>query len=121
MLIESIYKNNYCNKKLYEPADVIASTNDYRMDNNHFIEYFNFRIIESEDDTDIIGKKTFWTDFKTWFKEFKDGNKQPKAKKLYEFLNKRLKFNKKGWRRVRFKISEELDTSNDEKPNDLDV
>jgi P4 family phage/plasmid primase-like protien len=116
-----IYKNDYCNKKLYEPADVLASTNDYRMDNNHFIEYFNFRIIETQDDTDIIGKKTIWTDFKTWFKEFKDGNKQPKAKKLYEFLNKKISFNKKGWKRIRFKISEELDSSNDEKPNDLDV
>lgn len=116
-----IYKTEYCNKKLYEPKEVLSSTNEYRMDNNHFLEYFNFRVIETEDDNDIIGKKSFWTDFKTWFKEFKDGNKQPKAKKLYEFLNKKLRFNKKGWKKVRFKISEEFDTSNDEKPNDLDV
>ena len=92
-------------------------------------EYFDARILETNNDKDIIGKRTVWKDFKSWFREFNEGKVYPKNTKLYEFLESKLgkeKFSSKGWKGIVFKRENENDNDNDSDSdrnnhNDLDV
>ena len=117
-----IYKSKYCKDKLSEPVEVLAATNNYRNDNDFFREYFEFRIDHTKDNKNIIGKRPIWNDFKAWFKEFKESQKQPSAKKLYEFMDITVgKALSKGWKGIVFKTDDSDSDDEDEKKNDLDV
>ena len=119
-----IYIYNTMYKKttyLVEPDEVLYSTNAYKMDNDHFLEYFNTKLEQVEDPKAIISKRSVYTDFKSWFKEYHEGNKLPRSEQLYRFLDDIVgKSNKSGWKNVIFK-TEEGDESDNEGVNDLDV
>ena len=53
-------KSNY----LVEPEEVLYSTNAYKMDNDHFLEYFNTKLEQVEDPKAIISKRSVYSDFK---------------------------------------------------------
>ena len=106
---------------LEEPDDVKYSTNTYMKDNDHFLEYFETKLETVEDPKSVISKKSVYSDFKAWFKEYHEGNKLPRSEQLYRFLDDVLgKSNRSGWKNVTFR-SEEGDDSDDEGTNDLDV
>ena len=109
-------KTNY----LTEPEEVLYSTNAYKMDNDHFLEYFNTKLEQVDDPKSIVSKKSVYSDFKAWFKEYHEGNKLPRSEQLYRFLDDVLgKSNRTGWKNVIFRT--EGDESDDEEKNDLDV
>ena len=77
-----IYREKYCKEKLIEPPEVLQATNNYRSENDFYREYFDFRIEQTNDKGDIIGKRPLWNDFKSWFKEFKEGQKTSSSKEI---------------------------------------
>jgi P4 family phage/plasmid primase-like protien len=117
-----IYNTMYKKKNyLEEPDEVLYSTNAYKMDNDHFLEYFNTKLEQVDDDKAIISKRSVYSDFKAWFKEYHEGNKLPRSEQLYRFLDDVLgKCNRSGWKNVIFR-TEEGDDSDEEEKNDLDV
>ena len=110
-------KKNY----LEEPDEVLYSTNAYKMDNDHFLEYFNLRLEQVDDEKAIINKRSVYSDFKCWYKEYHEGgNKLPRSEQLYRFLDEVLgKSNRNGWKNVAFRIEEGDD--DEEEKNDLDI
>ena len=118
----NIYRERYSKEKLIEPPEVLQATNNYRSDNDFYREYFDFRIDHTKSNTDIIGKRPLWNDFKSWFKEFKEGQKQPPVKKLYEFVSNTIgKPLSKGWRGIKFKYDDSDSDDDNIKKNDLDL
>ena len=119
-----IYIYNTMYKKstyLVEPDEVLYSTNAYKMDNDHFLEYFNTKLEQVDDPKAIISKRSVYSDFKAWFKEYHEGNKLPRSEQLYRFLDDVLgKCNRSGWKNVIFR-TEEGDDSDADENNDLDV
>jgi P4 family phage/plasmid primase-like protien len=119
-----VYIYNTMYKKasyLHEPDQVLYSTNAYQMDNDHFLDYFNTKIEEVDDPKAIISKRSVYTDFKAWFKEYHEGNKLPRSEQLYRFLDDVLgKASRMGWKNVVFKTEEGGD-SDDEVVNNLDI
>ncbi len=117
-----VYNTMYKQKSyLEEPEEVLYSTNAYKMDNDHFLEYFNTKLEQVEDPKSIISKRSVYSDFKAWFKEYHEGNKLPRSEQLYRFLDEVLgKSNRSGWKNVSFRV-EEGDDSDDEEKNDLDI
>ena len=106
---------------LHEPDAVLYSTNSYQKDNDHFLDYFNTKLEVVEDPKQIISKRSVYSDFKAWFKEYHEGNKLPRSEQLYRFLDDVLgKCNRSGWKNVMFR-TEEGDDSDDEGNNDLDI
>ncbi len=110
-------KGNY----LKEPDEVLYSTNAYKMDNDHLLEYFNTKLEQLEDEPKaIISKRNVYSDFKSWFKEYHEGNKLPRSEQLYRFLDDILgKSTREGWKNVRFRIEEGYD--DEDTKNDLDI
>lgn len=53
---------------LEDPIEVQASTNQYKKDNDRFIEYITSKIITTNDENDIIDADKLYNDFKVWFK-----------------------------------------------------
>lgn len=119
-----VYIYNTMYKKttyLHEPEAVLYSTNSYQKDNDHFLDYFNTKLEIVEDPKQIISKRSVYSDFKAWFKEYHEGNKLPRSEQLYRFLDDVLgKCNRSGWKNVMFR-TEEGDDSDDEGNNDLDI
>ena len=111
-------KKNY----LEEPDEVLYSTNAYKMDNDHFLEYFNLRLEQVDDEKAIINKRSVYSDFKCWYKEYHEGgNKLPRSEQLYRFLDEVLgKSTRNGWKNVIFR-TEEGEDDDDEEKNDLDI
>lgn len=122
-----IYKTKYSTGKIVEPNEVVQATNNYRKENDNMREYFDARILETNNAKDIIGKRSIWKDFKIWFREFNEGKAYPKNTKLYEFLEGKLgkdKFSSKGWKGIVFKRENENENDSDSdvsNHNDLDV
>jgi len=117
-IYNSMYKKT---SYLKPPQEVEYSTNAYKMDNDHFLEYFNTKLEQVEDPKSVISKRSVYSDFKAWFKEYHEGNKLPRSEQLYRFLDEILgKSNKSGWKNVAFR-TEEGDDSDDEEKNDLDI
>jgi len=118
-----VYNTEYKKKNyLVEPDDVLYSTNAYQADNDHFLEYFNSRLEIVENDKSFIKKKDVVKDFKDWFKDFHEGSKLPRPEQLYKFLDEhsgKENSTKLGWKKLQFKIEEEI-VDEDEDTN-LDI
>ena len=117
-----IYKNEYCGKTLSEPDEVLMATKMYRSENDYLREYYEFRIEETENENDTLSKRPVWNDFKSWFKEFKEGHKLPSSKKLYNFIDEKVgkPMKNKPWKGILFKVDDDTDSENDG-TNDLDM
>lgn len=117
-----IYNSEYKKSEyLVEPEEVKYSTNAYKADNDHFLDYFENRIEVVEDPKSIITKKAIYSDFKVWFKEYHEGNKLPRCEQLYRFVDEQIgKGTTRGWKNVVFK-NEDVDEDYDAPVNDLDI
>ena len=102
-----VYTSEYKEMKyLKEPEEVMASTTQYKMENDFYTEYVMERIIITENDTDVIGKDAIWNDFKIWYKFAYENAKSPKRCDLLKFLAKKLNEpTRKGYIRVMFNNS----------------
>jgi len=115
-----IYNTEYKNKTyLSEPLEVIASTKQYKAENDHFTEYILQCIDVTTDIKDVVGMKTLWDDFKRWFNDFHGGTKMPKSTEFNKFMTKQFgEKTNKGYTKIKLKVDEESD--NEEQVNELD-
>ena len=111
------YKNN---TYLVEPQEVIASTNQYKMENDYLTEYFMDRISVTTNPKNTIGVNTLYEDFKVWYKTAYDFKTMPKRPEFIKFMSKQLgEPCKKGFINVVFNTNDESDE--DGPKNELDV
>ncbi len=117
-----IYTTMYdVENKIPEPVEVLSSTNQYRREQDVMREYFENCIQVTTDKKEGIKKKDLNTHFKLWFKGEHEGSSIPKAKTLYEYFEKTLKFkylNTVGYATLRF--SKEIESSGDEQMEEHD-
>ena len=60
-----IYNTQYkTSNYLADPEEVLAFTNQYKMENDFYTEYIMERILVTIDSKNIIGRETLWEDFK---------------------------------------------------------
>ena len=106
-----IYLNEYKNNNyLVEPQEVIASTNQYKMENDYLTEYFMDRISITTNSKNTIGTNTLWEDFKIWYKTAYDFKSIPKRPEFIKFMIKQLgEPTRKGFANVIFNINEQDD------------
>lgn len=121
-----IYINSYgSDNKMAIPEDVKMSTNQYLNDQDTIREFFNLFVKVSDDKSDKITKTDLQNKFKDWFLNSHNGETMPKAKKLYEFVEKehRIKYsNRYGYSNLKF-IDYDNDTEGEhsDKEEDDDV
>lgn len=106
---------------LVEPQEVMASTNQYKMENDFVTEFIIDRIIVTEDSKNTIGEKTMWDQFKEWYKDIYDqSNNLPKKPEFIKMVAKQLGDPIK--RKFTNVIFAEKEESNEEAPvHELDV
>lgn len=118
-----IYTTKYnVDDKVPEPEEVQCSTNKYRKDQDFVREYYEASIETTTNKMDTLKKKDLYNHFKLWFSEIHNGETLPKAKKIYDFMDKEIKnkYGSNGWPFLRFKI-EYKEGGDDEEINDLDL
>jgi phage/plasmid-associated DNA primase len=117
-----IYNNEYKQKVyLAEPSEVIASTSQYKMENDHFTEYINQCIEITTNPKDIISSKTLWEHFKKWFGDFHTAYKLPKSVEFTKFMTKNFgEKTLKGYTFIKIR-NEDDDDDTQVMPNDLDA
>lgn len=95
---------------------VAAASNKYRNQQDYMAQFYNDRIEKGDKDSSI--KKTIaFQEFKTWYIDNFDKN-VPKARELYEFLEKKLGVYKTCWKGYRIKY--DYDEEDEEQDNKLD-
>ena len=114
-----VYLHEYKTQtKIIEPEEVIASTQQYRKDNDTITEYFIERITKTDNSKDTIGKDKLWKDFREWYINTFDTKDGPKRPDIMKFFTKELgEPTKKGFTNIVFTQHEEEEATN----NDFDV
>ena len=115
------YVNEYNTKdKIKEPVEVMVSTNKYRQEQDTLREYYESNIEDSTKEKDSIMKRDLFNNFKLWFKDVQHGEQVPKAKKLYEFMEKTIKkeYKRDGYIGIKFK---KTNYESDDEVNPLDM
>ena len=111
-----LYVNEY--KKLSylsEPDAVKVSTESYKMENDHFTEFFINRIQYTNDKKDSIGIKVMYDEFKSWFKNSHEGVKVSSQVELNKFLIEKIGEPRASkWRCYTFNNEEENKSDNDD-------
>jgi hypothetical protein len=116
MFLNEYRSNNY----LVEPQEVMASTNQYKLENDYLTEYFMDRLSITTNPKDTIGSNTLWEDFKVWYKTTYDSKSMPKRPEFLKFMTKQLgNPAKKGFANVVFNTNE--DSDGEAPTNELDV
>ncbi len=117
-----IYNTEYKNKTyLTEPSEVMASTKQYKMENDHFTEYVIQCIEVTGNKKDAVGMKTIWDDFKRWFGDFYGGTKPPKPTEFNKFMTKQFgEMTKNRFTGIKIKV-DETDSDDETNKNELDV
>lgn len=118
-----LYMTEYKNKNyLTEPAEVMLSTNQYKMENDYYTEYFMAKISVIDNVKSVISETTLWVDFKTWYKVAYESKSLPKKTDFVKFLTKQLgEPTKRGYTNIVFNSQSESDEDPDVSKNDLDV
>ncbi len=121
-----LYNTEYKNKNyLEEPDEVMASTKQYKMENDFYTEYLMNRITVTNNSKNRIGVTTIWEDFKIWFKRDYDSKVMPKRIEFLKFMTKQLgEPTTKGYENVIFNAAVDSDDEADHasgSKNDLDV
>ncbi len=100
-----IYTTMYdTDTKLVEPEEVLAATNQYRREQDVIKEYYDINLEKVADIKETIRKRDLSTHFRIWYKNEYEGSVPPKAKKLYEYMEKNLKHKySNGYIGLRFK------------------
>jgi hypothetical protein len=115
-----IYNTEYKNKSyLVEPEEVMASTKQYKQENDHFTEYIMDKVSVTENIKDVINKDTLWDDFRIWYKNGRDQKTLPKRVDFLKAVAPMIGEPTKAgfFRYLAFNFNEE----NKEVKNDLDV
>lgn len=87
----NLYVTEYKNLSyLSEPEAVKISTDSYKMENDHFTEFFISRIIYTGNRKDTIGIKAMYEDFKSWYKGSHEGAKVSTQVDLNKFLYEKI-------------------------------
>jgi P4 family phage/plasmid primase-like protien len=117
----NIYQTAYKGKFLVEPSEVMASTNQYKMENDFYTEYLMDRVIQTDNVKDTISKETLWEAFRSWFKTNYEGKPPPKKIEFLKMASKLFTESKKGARYEKVIFSPTDDNDEDSGPkNDLD-
>ena len=86
-----IYNTEYKSKTyLAEPNEVMAFTNQYKMENDFYTEFITEKIIITNILTDTIGKDDLWEEFKEWYKKTYDSKNVPKKIDFIKFMSKQF-------------------------------
>jgi P4 family phage/plasmid primase-like protien len=111
-----IYNSEYKNMTyLADPDEVMASTKQYKMENDFYTEYVADRLVLTNNEKDCIKLAPLWVDFSSWYGLNKGNNKLPKKIDFIKFLNKQ--FNepcRKGYMKIVFNNMK--DESSDNEP-----
>jgi P4 family phage/plasmid primase-like protien len=103
---------------LSEPEAVKISTDSYKMENDHFTEFFINRIIYTGNKKDAIGIKAMYEDFKFWFKNSHEGAKVSTQVDLNKFLFEKIGDPRKGrWFGYTFNKGEDEEITDDDDLN----
>ena len=118
-----IYNTEYKNKTyLTEPSEVMTSTKQYKMENDHFTEYIIQCIEVTSNNKDFVSMKNLWDDFKRWFNDFHGGVKPPKSVEFNKFMIKQFGELTKGrYTGIKIKVEESDESDNEPNKNELDV
>jgi P4 family phage/plasmid primase-like protien len=86
-----IYNTEYkTSKYLADPEEVMALTNQYRMENDFYIEFITDRIIITNNSNDTIGRDNLWEEFKDWYKKNYECKNIPKKMDFIKFMSKQF-------------------------------
>ena len=116
----NVYLTQYKNKgPIKEPIEVMASTNQYKMENDTMTEFKEARLVASTDPTDAISHEALWDDYKAFIKNINDKQALPKRPEFMKFIAKAFDIKPKNNRfyGIKFIIINE----DNNKPGDLDV
>jgi P4 family phage/plasmid primase-like protien len=119
-IYETQYKGiNY----LAEPEEVLASTNQYKMENDFYTEYFLDKITMTEDPKDTISRENLYTDFKKWYMVGYDTKIVPKKPEFEKIMYKLIgePHPRKGYIKVIFTSKTIESSSDNEISSPLDV
>jgi P4 family phage/plasmid primase-like protien len=117
----NIYEKQYKDKPMVEPVEVMASTNQYKMENDFYTEFIIEKINGTDNPKNVISKDMMWETFRAWYKTNYEGKPLPKRPDMLKFMNKAIcEPNRKGYYEcVVFNTPHESDE--DAPKNDLDV
>lgn len=100
---------------LSEPDAVKISTESYKMENDHFTEFFINRIQYTNNKRDSIGIKAMYDEFKSWFKNSHEGVKVSSQVELNKFLFEKIGEPRQSkWRGYTFNNDEENKSDNED-------
>jgi P4 family phage/plasmid primase-like protien len=86
-----IYNTEYKSKTyLTEPIEVMAFTNQYKMENDFYTEFITDKIIITNNVNDTIGRDNLWEEFKDWYKKTYDSKIIPKKMDFIKFMSKQF-------------------------------
>jgi P4 family phage/plasmid primase-like protien len=86
-----IYNTEYKSKKyLTEPEEVMAFTNQYKMENDFYTEFITEKIVITNNSNDTIGRDNLWEEFKDWYKKTYDSKNVPKKMDFNKFMAKQF-------------------------------
>jgi P4 family phage/plasmid primase-like protien len=104
---------------LEEPDEVMASTNEYKMENDFYTEYINDRIVKTDNIKNTISIESIFEDFKNWYKKYTNDIKTfPKKIDIIKNITKILgEPNKKRFEKITFNINSDEES---EQVGDLD-
>lgn len=93
MLVDIVFKTNGIVK---DCDDVLSASNEYRKNQDYFMEFKEERIAKSDSKDSKIRKTQVYKIFQEWYKETY-GKNVPKGKELFEYLDKSIGKYKNGW------------------------
>jgi P4 family phage/plasmid primase-like protien len=102
------YYKKYIQEGIYEPAEVLQCTKEYQKDNDMLKLYIDDRLTEIADT--FITQSELYNDFRLWFKDSGETNKQPTKSQVTKYMSKTIgksvkQSNVMGW--VGYKINYE--------------
>lgn len=103
---------------LSEPDEVKYTTNSYKMENDHFTEFFINRIEITNNKKDNISVKTMYESFKEWFKLSHEGCRMPVQNELNKFLNEKIGEPKRNQKWVGYKFIDTNDNNESDSDNE---
>lgn len=111
MLVEIYYETDGIVK---DCDKVLSASDNYRKGQDFFMEFKMEKIEKSDDPSAKIQKMEVYEEFKKWY-VVTYGNRIPKGKELYEFLDKKLGKYKRGsgWQGYKIRYDDETDDDND--------
>ena len=86
-----IYNTEYKLKThLTDPNEVMAFTNQYKMENDFYTEFITEKIIVTNNSSDTIGRDNLWEEFRDWYKKAYDSKTNPKKSDFVKFMTKQF-------------------------------